>query len=120
MTRSEQLRQGIEALNARDFAAAGKDYADDVRFHAPGLDLDVEGRETMMQRIGDFIEEADAHYELDEVVEHGPFVVAFAPAAGTIQGQRMAWELCELLRFEGDQVAEAWAVRGGAPQPTSA
>jgi predicted ester cyclase len=117
MSRTDQVRQSIEALNARDFTAAGKDFSDKVTFHAPGLGLDVEGRETMLEKIGDFIAAADTRYEVADVIEHGPFVVAFARSTGTIEGQRMAWEICEVLRFEGDQAAEVWALRGGAPAP---
>jgi hypothetical protein len=117
MSRTDQVRQGIEALNARDFTAAGKDFSDNVTFHAPGLGLDVEGRDTMLQKVGDFIAAADAHYEVADVIEHGPFVVAFARSTGNIDGQRMAWDICEVLRFEGDQATEVWALRGGAPAP---
>ena len=119
MSTSDQLRQSIEDLNRRDFAAAGKDFADNIRFHAPGLGLDVEGRDTMLEHISEFVEQADVHYEVAQVVEHGPFVVAFARSTGNLEGQQMGWDLCEVLRYEGDQVAEVWVVRGGPPQPTS-
>ena len=111
------MRQSIEALNARDFTTAGKDFSANVTFHAPGLGLDVEGRETTLQKVGDFIAAANAHYEFADILEHGPFVVAFAGSTGNIEGQQMAWEICQVLRFEGDQAAEVWALRGGAPLP---
>ena len=117
MSRTDLVRQSIEALNARDFTAAGKDFSDNVTFHAPGLGLDVEGRDTVLQKVGDFVEAVDARYEVAEVIEHGPFVVAFTRSTGNIDGQRMAWDVCEVLRFEGDEAAEVWAVRGGAPTP---
>jgi hypothetical protein len=119
MSRTDQVRQSIAELNARDFVAAGKDFADDVRFHAPGLGLDVEGRDTMLNHISEFVEQADVHYDLEQVVEHGPFVVAFARSIGVLEGAQMAWDLCEVLRYDGDRVAEVWVVRGGPPQPTA-
>jgi ketosteroid isomerase-like protein len=120
MSRSDRLRQGIEALNARDFVAAAGDFAEDLRFHAPGLGLDVEGRDTVMKHVSEFVQQADVHYELEQVVEHGPFVVAFAQSTGTLDGRRVTWDLCEVLRYEGDEAAEVWVVRGGPPTPTSA
>jgi hypothetical protein len=121
MSRSDRLRQGIEALNARDFVAAANDFAEDLRFQAPGLGLDVEERGTVMKHVGEFVQQAPVvHYELEQVVEHGPFVVAFAQSTGTLDGQRMTWDLCEVLRYEGDEAAEVWVVRGGPPRPTSA
>ena len=120
MSRSDQARQGIEDLNARNFIDSAQNFAENVRFHAPGLGLDVEGRDTMLKHISEFVEQADVHYELQQVVEQGPFVVAFARSTGNLDGQQMAWDLCQVLRYEGDQVAETWVVRGGPPQPVSA
>lgn len=117
MSRTDRTRESMESFNARDFAAAGKDYADNMRFHAPGLGLDVEGRDTVLDKISGFVQQADARYDVEDVVEHGPFVVAFTRSTGTLDGQRMAWDLCQVLRYEGDHVVEAWALRGGPPQP---
>jgi hypothetical protein len=119
MTRTDQVRQSIDDLNARDFTAAGKDFADSLRFHAPGLGLDVEGRDAALKHISEFVQQADVHYELEQVVEHGPFVVVFARSTGNLEGKQMAWDLCQVLRYEGDQIAETWVVRGGPPQPLS-
>ena len=119
MSRTERVREGIDGLNARAFAEAARDFADDVKFHAPGLNLDVEGRETALQSISEFVEQADVHYEVEEIVEHGNFVVAFARSTGDLDGRRMGWDLCQVLRYEGDLVAETWVLRGGAPQPTT-
>jgi hypothetical protein len=120
MSRADQLREGIDALNAHDYASSGKNFAEDVKFHAPGLGLDVEGRDTVIEHVSQFVEQADVRYEVQDVVEHGPFVVAFTSSTGTLDGQRMAWELCQVMRYEDDQVAETWVLRGGAPRPTSA
>jgi hypothetical protein len=119
MSRIDQVRQSIADLNIRDFVAAGMVFADDVRFHAPGLGLDVEGRDTMFKHISEFVEQADVHCDVEHVVEHGSFVVAFARSIGVLEGEEMAWDLCEVLRYDGDHVAEVWVVRGGPPQPTS-
>ena len=119
MSRIDQLRQALADVNARDFEAAAKDYADDVKFHAPGLGLDVEGRDTVLKHISEFIRQADVHYEVEEAVEHGPFVVAFARATGSLDGRQMAWDLCQVFRYDGDRVAEIWGLRGGPPEPTA-
>ncbi len=120
MSRADQLRENLDAMNAHDFAAAGKDFADNVKFHAPGLGLDVEGRDVVIGHVSQFVEQADVHYEVQDVVEHGPFVVAFTSSTGTLDGQRVTWDLCQVLRYEDDQVAETWVLRGGPPQPISA
>jgi hypothetical protein len=82
-----------------------------VKFHAPGIGLDVEGRDPVIERISQFVEEADVHYEVQEVVEYGPFVVALTHSTGTVDGQRMAWDPCQVLRYEGDEIAESWVLQ---------
>ncbi len=119
MGRAEHLKNAADRLNARDFTAGTEDFAENVKFHAPGLGLDLEGRDAVVERMSAFIQQADVHYDLEDVVEHGPFVVAFLRSTGLVDGQRMAWDLCEVLRYEGDKAAEVWALRGGPPQPTS-
>ena len=118
MDRTGRLKQSIDALNTRDLMAGTEHFADHVRFHAPGLALELEGRDAVRDRVGAFLQQADAHYDLEEVVEHGPFAVAFVRSTGMVDGQRMSWDLCQVLRYEGDQAVEVWALRGGAPQPT--
>ena len=117
MSRTDQVRQSIEALNNRDFTAAGKDFSNDVKFHAPGLGLDVQGRDTVMDSVGEFIKAADARYEVADVIEHDPFIVTFARCTGNLEGRRMTWDICQVVRFEDDQAAEVWALRGGVPAP---
>ena len=119
MTRSDEIRQGLESLNARDFAASADNFAENIKFHAPGIGLDVEGRDAALARVQDFVEQADVHYDVEEIVEHGVFSVVFARSTGTLDGQRMAWDLCQVLRYEGDKAAETWVHRGGPPQPAN-
>jgi hypothetical protein len=102
-------------LNRRDFGAATEELAEDAKFHAPGIGLDVEGRDVVAKHIREFIEQADARYEVEHIVEHGPFVVTFTRCTGNLDDRRMAWDLCQVAPFEGDRIAEIWALRGGTP-----
>lgn len=117
MNRIDRIRSSIEQLEAREFAAAGAAFSDDVKFHAPGLGVDVQGRDAMLDQVRRFIEQADVHYDLEDIVERGPFVVAFQRSTGTVGGRRMWWSLCQICRFDGDEATEVWALRGSDPQP---
>jgi hypothetical protein len=77
------------------------------------------GREATLATVREFIESADVHYEVEDVVERDPFVVAFVRSSGDLDGRRMEWQLCQVLRFEGDRVGEVWSLRGDAPVPAS-
>ena len=101
--------------------AAASDFADNSSSTRPGLGLEVEGRDTVTKHVSEFVQQADIQYDVEQVVEHGPFVVAFARSTGTLDGQRMTWDLCEVLRYEGDRPRDKfWALRGGPPTATSA
>ncbi len=80
-----------------------------MKFHAPGLGLEVEGRDIVNQHIREFVEQADVRYDVEDVVEHGPFTVAFTRSSGTLDGQRMTWQLCQVLRYEREQIVETWS-----------
>ena len=72
MGRDGQSRQ-VEGLNRGDLAAGGEGFADKVRFHAPGIGLDVEGRDAALERVREFVEEADVR---DQVGRHGRWPAA--------------------------------------------
>ena len=63
-------------------------YAEDARFSVPALGVDLEGRQAIVETMGSFVKDADVRYELDRVVEEGPFVVVFARSSGLMSGRR--------------------------------
>ena len=95
-------------------------FAENIKFHAPGIGLELKGRGAALARVREFVEQADVHYDVEEIVEHGAFSVVFARSTGTLDGQRMAWDLCQVLRYEEDKAAETWVLRGAAAQPARA
>jgi hypothetical protein len=117
MSRTDDIRKSLDSVNGRDFEASAANFAENLKFHAPGLGLDLEGRDAVIENVRAFVEQADVTYEVEEIVEHDPFAVVFARTTGTLAEGRMEWPICQVLRYEGDQVAEAWAVRGGEPKP---
>jgi hypothetical protein len=119
MSRTDDIRQNMDSLNNRDFEASVSNFAENLRFHAPGLGLDTESRDDALANIQSFVESADVRYEVVDIVEHDPFAVVFAHSTGTFDGQRMGWDICQVLRYEGDKIAETWVVRGGEPQPVT-
>lgn len=119
MSRRETVLQLLEAINNRDFEGVRNAQSAEARFVAPGLDLDLAGRDAIVAEIRAAVEQGELRYDIHEVLERGPFVVAFATSTGMIDGYPMGWELCAVYRFDGDKVAETWVVRGSPPQPLS-
>jgi hypothetical protein len=115
--RGNDIKHAVDHVNARDFDAASSAFAQNARFHLPGLGLDLQGRDTATARIKEVVEQGDFHYEFSDAVENGPFVVAFLTVTGMVEGQRMSWPVCQVYRYEGNSIAEVWGLRGGQPEP---
>jgi hypothetical protein len=115
MGRRETVLQLLQGINDRDFDGVRALHTSGARFLAPGLDLDLEGREAILDEIKAAVEQGELRYEIQDVFERGPFVVAFARSTGVIDGYPMGWDLCGVYRFEGDQIAETWVMRGSPP-----
>lgn len=117
MGRPETVRQLLQRVNDRDFDGVRDLHTTDAHLFAPGLDLDLHGRDAIVHEIEKAVEQGELRYEVGDVFEEGPFVVAFARSTGVIDGFAMGWELCGVYRFDGDRVAETWVMRGSPPRP---
>jgi hypothetical protein len=119
MSRLDSVRERYQDLNARRFDANLDVIAEDVRFHAPGLGKDVQGRDTVLDVVRGFIESSDVHYEFLDAAELGPFVVSHLTTNANVDGKRLTWGLLQVERYEGDKVVEMWSLREGEPRPAS-
>ena len=117
MTGTDQVKRIIDSINGRQYDAMRDVLAPGLKFHAPGLGIDVEGAEAAVGSVRDFVEQADIRYEVQDIVERGPFAVAFLRSMGRLDGRQMTWDLCQVCRLEGGSVSEIWALRGSDPRP---
>lgn len=65
-------------------------------------------------------EDDDVHGEVDDVVEHGPFLVGFVTASANRGGRRISFSTCSVNRVEDGKVVETWTLRGSDPVPVDA
>ena len=120
MDKVGHVTRAIELLNAGDIVGGMEGYAESATFSVPALGVALEGREAIVETMARFVKDADVHYEIDRVVEEGPFVIVFARSTGLMGGQRMTWSVCMVTRWEDDEIAEEWVLRGDAPRPIDA
>ncbi len=118
MTRGESYRKLGDQVNAGNFQALLEFVTPDVKFHAPGLGVDVVGHDALREQLIPALEAAEMSLEVRDVVESGPFLVGILRQTGNVNGQRMSWDVCQVLRWEGDKASEVWALRGSDPQPS--
>jgi hypothetical protein len=120
MVTTEEVRERVEHLNSRDFDFGTERMAEDIRFHAPGLGKDVQGRDAVLEVSRSWIESADVHYELlGDVVELGPFTMILLRHLATIDGERTTYDVLLVDRWEGDKVVETWSLRASEPSPVA-
>jgi ketosteroid isomerase-like protein len=117
MGKRDTVLEVLQRVNGRDFDGVRDLHTVDAHYFAPGIDLDLDGRDAIVDEIEKAVEQGELRYEVHQVFEQGPFVVAFARATGVIDGFPMGWELCGVYRFDGERIAETWVMRGSPPQP---
>jgi hypothetical protein len=119
MYTTDEAREQIEHFNAHDFDFGMERIAEDVKFHAPGLGQDLQGRDAMLKMLRGWGEAADVRSEvMSDVVELGPFSMVMLRHTVTLDGQRSAYDVLLIDRWEGDKTVESWSLRASEPSPT--
>jgi uncharacterized protein len=108
------IRRYFDALSAKDFATVGGMFADDIVWHQPGANRfsgTPRGSAAVNEMIGGMIAASEGTFEL--ALTAAPMVngaLVAAPVRFTAQraGAAMALDGVDLLRVDGDRIAEVW------------
>lgn len=118
---AEEIRRFYENVSARRWSDTGGDpFAPDMRVHVPAIGVEATSWEEGLAGVRAFVESVDARYQVDDLVQHGRFVVVFLTATGTLDGQRATWSVCTVHRMDDGKVVETWTLRGSDPAPVDA
>lgn len=104
----------FDALSAKDFATAASMFADDIVWHQPGSNRfsgTHRGAAAVGDMIGGMMGASQGTFELSVTgapLTNGPLVTVPVHFAGRRDGAAMAQDGVDLLRIEGDKIAEAW------------
>ena len=106
-TRTDIVRETVEKpFDPERFRELG---TEDMTFYSAHLALDLQGRDAAADALGKFFGESQPTFQLQaDPVEQGNFVVVFIRATLSSGEQR---ELCEVFRFDGDQMSGVWTMR---------
>ena len=102
------------ALSAKDFATVASMFADDIVWHQPGSNRfsgTHRGAAAVGDMIGGMMAASQGTFELlvtGAPLTNGPLVTVPVHFAGERTGATMAQDGVDLLRIEGDKIAEAW------------
>jgi ketosteroid isomerase-like protein len=115
------LEEGAKGLNAGDWDAYGRVFAEDVLVHSPGQGGPVKGRAARVQVVRELMEAfPDGVVEVTGTFGQDDFICVECTFAGTHTGplaapdgstippttQRVDFPYCLVMRFEGDEVVE--------------
>ncbi|KOX19629.1 nuclear transport factor 2 family protein [Nocardiopsis sp. NRRL B-16309] len=108
------VRRYFDALAAQDFATVAAVFADDIVWHQPGdnrFSGTHRGSAAVNEMIGGMMTASEGTFELSvtgEPMANGALVAAPVHFTGRREHARMAMDGTDLLRIEGDRIAEVW------------
>jgi uncharacterized protein len=108
------VRKYFDALSAKDFATVAAMFADDIVWHQPGghrFSGTHRGSTTVGALIGGMMTVSEGTFELaltGPVMANGALVAAPIRFGGKRDGAVMDQDGVDLLRVEGDRIAEVW------------
>src|SRR5262245_13125170 len=108
------IRRYFDALAAKDFATAGGMFADEIVWHQPGVNRfsgTHRGSAAVNEMIGGMMAVSEGTFELaltTAPMVNGVLVAAPVHFAAQRAGTAMALDGADLLRVEGDRIAEVW------------
>lgn len=118
MTQSNEpldvARKYFEALSAKDFAAVAGMFADDIVWHQPGANQfsgTRRGGEAVGEMLGGMMSVSEGTFEISltgPLAANGSLVAAPIRFSGMRNGAAVDQNGVDLLRVEGDRVAEVW------------
>ncbi|WP_086666181.1 nuclear transport factor 2 family protein [Lentzea kentuckyensis] len=107
-------RKYFEALSAKDFAAVAGMFADDIVWHQPGANQfsgTRRGGEAVGEMLGGMMSVSQGTFEISltgPLAANGSIVAAPIRFGGMRDGATVDQDGIDLLRVEGDRIAEVW------------
>jgi uncharacterized protein len=104
----------FDALSAKDFPTVAAMFADDIVWHQPGNNRfsgTHRGGAAVGEMIGGMMTVSEGTFELTltgATMVNGNMVAVPAHFTGKRDGAAMSQDGIDLLRIEGDKIAEAW------------
>jgi ketosteroid isomerase-like protein len=108
------IRRYFDALSAKDFETVAGMFAEDIVWHQPGANRfsgTHRGSAAVGEMIGEMMAASEGTFELAPTAEpmaNGALVAAPVRFTAKGAGAEMALDGVDVLRVEGDRIAEAW------------
>jgi ketosteroid isomerase-like protein len=112
-------RQYVDAVSAKDFATVTGLFADDIVWHQPGdnrFSGTHRGVAAIVEMFGGMMTVTEGTFELESTgdpMANGTLVAVPVRFAGKRDGVEMGMDGLDLLRVEGDRIAEVWLFSAG-------
>lgn len=113
--RLEATRNALEALGALDYEPAFRLFTPDYVHHSNALGLELRGQQEARDKLLPALASIDLRQRLEQIVESDNFVIATMRSTSKVrEGESTIVYVC---RFDGDRIAEVWALSNPLPVP---
>jgi hypothetical protein len=110
----DTVKRGFKELADRGMGAMlDMPHTDDIKMHIPTLGIVAQGEVDIRDNVIAMLEQVEMRQELHDLIADGPFVVCTLRVESTLRPEPTT--AVEIFRFEGDKVAEIWAISPPLP-----
>jgi ketosteroid isomerase-like protein len=106
-------RRAASAFRRKDLTAVSATIHENVVWHFPGttwMAREIEGRDTLLSFLKELMVRTSGTFTLEDVAVHGSdhHVIAIQRLGATHGGERRAFDVSSVMRFEGGRQIERW------------
>jgi hypothetical protein len=114
MSNIDTVRTGFKEIADRGIdAMLDMPHTDDVKMHIPTLGIVAQGEVDIRDNIISMLKQIEMRQELHDLIADGPFVTCTLRVESTLRNEPTT--AVQVVRFEGDKVAEVWAITPPLP-----
>jgi hypothetical protein len=114
MSNIDAVREGFKAISDRGLGALlDVPHTADLTVHVSSLRITASGEAEVREKFLDVMEQVHARVELTDLIADGPFVSCTIKVESDLRPDPTTG--VEVFRFEGDEMAEIWAITPPLP-----
>ncbi|GAC1531418.1 MAG: hypothetical protein NVS3B12_07400 [Acidimicrobiales bacterium] len=106
--RLEKAREAFAAIERKNWEVPLAVCQENYKHHLVPLGIEVTGRQGFRDTLIPLIDTIGLEQKLIDAIEHGDFILATVEAKSTAADGTST--IAYILRYEGDQIAEIWAI----------
>jgi hypothetical protein len=114
MSNTDTVREAFKVIAEHGLVAMlDIPHTDDITMHVPTLGIQATGEAQIREQVIDFMEQVNLRVELSDLIADGLFVTCLIGLESDLRPEPTTG--VEVFRFDGDRIAEIWALTPPLP-----